>query len=92
MNPLGQRLTDALALRSSYRTVFDEKSIPAKRVLRHLMKVGYITRTPFVGGDSHETALNLGAQRLVQSLLKYIYSDDDAIRRAIEESHQQEEP
>lgn len=87
-----QELIDRLKLRQSYRSVFDEKSEHARRVLRHLMKIGFITRTPFVQGDPHETSLNLGMQRLVQSLLRFLYCDDDAIRRAIEEQHKQDEP
>lgn len=86
-----QELIDRLALRQSYRTLFDAKSEHGQRVLRHLMRVGFVTRCPFVAGDPHETAMNIGMQRIVQSILKFVYGSDEAIRRAIEESHKQEE-
>ncbi len=87
-----QQLTDMLRLRASYRAVFSKDSDDAQRVLRHLMRTAYISRCPFVQNDPYETALNVGSQRLVQSILRFVYANDDAIRQAIEQSHEQEGP
>ena len=83
-----QQLTDMLRLRSSYKTTFTTPD--GQRVLRHLMKVGFITSCPFVAGDPHQTSLNIGCQRIVQSILKFVYGSDDAIKQAIEQTHQSE--
>jgi len=86
---LSQLLKDAFALRQSYRTVFD-KSDSGQRVLRHLMKIGFITRSPIVAGDHDQTMANIGMQRIVQSILRYICANDDDLRKQIELAYQAE--
>ena len=90
MNELAQKLKDMLALRSSYRRVFDQ-SDSAQRVLRHLCKVGFVGRTTFVHGDSHQTARNEGMREIVVSILRFIHRDDDALRKQIEQAYEQEQ-
>jgi len=62
------KISDHLQTRYAYRRLFETDD--GKLVLRHLMKVGFVTRSTFVAGDPHRTALNEGARRLVLSIIR----------------------
>jgi len=70
-------------LHASYVRVFDTPD--GQRVLRHLMKMGYMSKTTFVRDDPYETALNEGSRRLVLSLLKFYGRDHMKLLDQLEE-------
>jgi hypothetical protein len=83
------RLRERLGIVQSYRRVFDTPD--GKRVLHHLMKEGFITRSTFVAGSEHETALNEGTRRMVLSILRMAYKNESTLLQEIEQVQQQEE-
>lgn len=88
-SPVSQRLREAITLRSCYRQVFSE-SRASQVVLRHLMRTCGVTRSCFVAGDATETAYKNGQRDVVLSILRYINSNDDDLRKQIEAAYQQE--
>lgn len=90
-NPIRQ-LRDAVRERArvheSYQNVFNTPD--GERVLRHLMKVGGITKPSYVAGDPYTTAFNEGRRHLVLSILKFIHKSHDELLKAIEEGTENE--
>jgi hypothetical protein len=87
-----QQLTEVLLRRKEiqkcYRQVFGTED--GKRVLSHLMKNGFVTKTTFVAGDTHQTAMNEGSRRLVLSILAFINRDEKEMQKQIEQELQNE--
>lgn len=75
-------------LLQAYKDVFDTPS--GKVVLLDLVKK-YVMADPIVVGDSNATHVNLGMQRLTQTILRKSMSDVGAYLRLIEESYKQNE-
>jgi hypothetical protein len=76
-------LTDLYQIHSAYKRVFESED--GQVVLRHLMKIGYMTRSTFVAGDPQRTALNEGSRRLVLSILRITKKNPQEIQREIED-------
>lgn len=76
-------IRNRIDVHSSYERVF--QSPDGHRVLRHLMKVGFVTSSTFVAGDPHATAMNEGSRRLALSILKFVCKDHNALVKQIEE-------
>jgi hypothetical protein len=87
-----QQLTEILLRRKeiqkSYRQVFNTED--GKLVLSHLMKNGFITKTTFVAGDPHQTAMNEGSRRVVLSILAFMNRDEKEMQKQIEQELQNE--
>jgi hypothetical protein len=81
---LRQAILDKVAMRDSYRRVFETPD--GKRVLRHLLRVGFVTRSTMVAGDPHQTAHNEGMRRLVLSILNYAIKDHAELETTLEET------
>lgn len=77
-------IRDRVSLRDSYRAIFDTPD--GKRVLRHLMRVGFVTKSTLVAGDPHQTAHNEGMRRLVLSIINYAVKDHADLEQMMEES------
>ena len=58
-------------LQESYQLIFNTRD--GKRILRHLMKVGFISETTYVIGDRDQTLLNEGTRRLVLSMHEMVH-------------------
>jgi hypothetical protein len=87
-SPVSERLHDAMRLRSSYKTAFSGDS--GQIVLRDLMRRGFIARSPIVAGDRDQTMANIGMQRMVQSIMRFVYRTDDDLRKEIEAAYNKE--
>lgn len=87
MDPL-KMLRERYALRDSYRRVFDGPD--GERVLRHIMRQGFVTKSTFVANDPEQTALNEGSRRLALSIVKFVRKTDDEITKQIERSIEDE--
>lgn len=87
-----QQLTEILLRRKeiqkSYKQVFNTED--GKLVLSHLMKNGFITKTTFVAGDPHQTAMNEGSRRVVLSILAFMNRDEKEMQKQIEQELQNE--
>lgn len=85
-----QQLTEILLRRKeiqkAYRQVFNTEE--GKQVLSHLMKNSFITRSTFVAGDPHQTAMNEGSRRVVLSILAFINKDEKEMQKQIEQELQ----
>ncbi len=84
MSELADRIADRIRLKASYQRTFDAPD--GKRVLRHLMRVGFVTKSTFVAGDPHQTAMNEGSRRIVLSIIRFIATDDAALIKQLEEA------
>jgi hypothetical protein len=84
LSNIRRAILDRTALRDSYRTIFETPD--GKRVLRHLMRVGFVTKSTFVAGDPHHTALNEGMRRIVLSIVNYAVKDHAELEKLTEES------
>ena len=77
-----------LASYDDYKAVFDNPS--GRRVLKHLMKIGYVS-TPLDSGESHENAKRAGMQHIVLSIIRTVYGKEpDPIDELIEETFEDE--
>lgn len=83
-----RQLIDKKADAAAYRRLFD--SADGKRVLRHLMRVGFVTKPTFVSGDTEQSTLNEGSRRLVLSIMKAALCDSAVIEQQIQEGMQDE--
>lgn len=83
------KLSDRKVLQAAYTRVFE--SPDGKLILRHLMNVGFVTKSTFVRGDANESALNEGTRRLVLSILKMVYRDDTDLQQAVEDAAREEQ-
>ena len=81
-------LRGRLSIQKSYRQVFNTED--GKRVLSHLMKNGFITKSTFVAGDPHQTAMNEGSRRVVLSILAFMNKDEKEMQKQIETELQNE--
>lgn len=75
-------IRDRIGLHSSYERVFDGPD--GQRVLRHIMKVGFVTTPTLVPGDPQMTAMNEGSRRLALSILKFVRKDHGKMIQEIE--------
>lgn len=76
-------IRNRIDVHSSYERVF--RSPDGERVLRHIMRVGFVTSSTFVAGDPHATAMNEGSRRLALSILKFVCKDHASMIKQIEE-------
>ena len=87
-----QRVQDRLKVRESYATLFKSENPvirdASERVMRDLFRTGFITRSPFVPGDVHQTCRNLGAQRLLVHILERTYGKREDIIAEITKHHE----
>lgn len=86
---LRRRHREKVALHQSYQNVFTTPD--GERVLRHLMKSGFVLSSTFVKGDPYATALNEGSRRLALSILRFVHKDHSALIEAIEQELQNAE-
>lgn len=85
---LRRKLVDRATIHQSYQAVFNTSD--GERVLRHLMKIGFVTRPTMVPGDPYQTAHNEGSRRLALSILSFVKRDHDEMLKAIEEAVEDE--
>jgi len=85
-----EQIADMLNLQDSYRRVFDKASPDVERVIRHLCKVGFVTRSTFVPNDPNQTAMNEGSRRLVLSILRFVHADQKKMVEQIESQYETE--
>lgn len=71
-------------IKDSYKSIFDTPD--GQRVLRHIVRAGYVNRSTFVRGDIHETMLREGQRRMALSIIRYAKQDKDATLTVIEEN------
>lgn len=77
-------------IKNDYKAVFDGPT--GRRVLRHLMKVGFVS-VPLESGDDHENAVRSGKQHLVLSILQNVHSDTvTLVDELLEEGYEDERP
>lgn len=84
MNPL-DALRERIAQHASFQRLFDSTNPDARVVLRSIAKEGFITRSTFVAGDPHQTALNEGMRRMALSILRHIHRDHARMIKQVEE-------
>ena len=70
-------------IHESYKTVFETPD--GQKVLKHMMRVGYVDSCPYVPGDPHESSHRMGMQRFVLSILKQLRMSTGEIKNTIEE-------
>lgn len=75
-------LRDRVLLHGSYQNVFGTPE--GEQVLRHIAKVGFLTRSTFVAGDPDQTMLNEGSRRLALSILRFVRKDHSELLAQIE--------
>ena len=78
-----QAILDRITTHGAYVRLFESED--GKIVLRHILKTGFVTRSTFVAGDPHQTALNEGSRRLALSILKFAKKDHRELIEQIEE-------
>lgn len=66
----------------SYKSVFQTPD--GEKVLRHILKVGNVTSSSFVAGDSHLTAFREGQRHLALSIFKFVSRDHEKLIEQIE--------
>jgi hypothetical protein len=81
---LPKPIQDILSLRQSYRRVFSGKD--GERVLTDLMRK-YIIGSP-VAKTEQDTLINIGMQRLAQTILEKACGNEEEFRRRITESYE----
>lgn len=74
-NPL-----ETLRTRRLYRDVFSTPS--GKAVLKDICNRAFLTKSTFVAGDSHVTALNEGSRRLALSIVRYANISSETLELA----------
>lgn len=79
-------IRDRLNLIGAYQRVFDTPD--GKVVLAHLMREGFVVKSTFVAGDSHQTAMNEGSRRLVLSILRIVNKDQKQLLEQLEKEIQ----
>lgn len=88
-NKIKNNLRDRIRLHESYQVVF--QSPDGEKVLRHIMKVGNVTKPSFVAGDPHSTAFNEGRRHLALSILRFVGKDHKKLIQMIEEGTNDED-
>ena len=69
-------IRDKIHLHGAFQRIFDNPENPdGQLVLREILRQGFVTRSTFVAGDPHQTAMNEGSRRLALSILKHSYRD-----------------
>lgn len=79
-----QTLFKRVEVHEDYQTVFN--SVQGQRVLLHICKVGFVTKSTFVAGDPHHTAMNEGRRNLALSILSFVHKDHAALIKQVEDS------
>lgn len=77
-----RNIRDRISLHSSYVRVFDGPD--GERVLRHIAKAGFLTRSTFVAGDPEQTVLNEGSRRLALSILRFVRRNHAELLKQVE--------
>lgn len=83
------QLLERVKLHGAYKNVFDTPQ--GEEVLKHIMRVGFITRSTFVAGDPNQTCLNEGQRRLALSILRFVRKDKTKLIEQIEKGLQDED-
>lgn len=88
-----RKIDDWRRLRESYAALFNNRDNPSikdhgDRVLRHLIKIGFWTRTTFVPNDPHQTSRNEGARRMLIEILDHVYRQDSDLLRELEKQNE----
>lgn len=86
---LRRRRVEEADIHQSYQRVFETPD--GQRVLRHIMRHGFVLTTTFVDKDANASLLNEGSRRLALSILRFVYRDHEALLRAIEEEAENHE-
>ena len=74
-NPL-----ETLRVRRMYRDVFATES--GKAVLKDICEKAFFSKSTFVAGDSHTTALNEGSRRLALSIVRFANISSETLELA----------
>lgn len=77
------KIADKIHLHASYVRTFETPD--GQRVLRHLMRRGFILESTFVAGDPHQTSLNEGARRIVLSIITFLGRDHSELVKQLEQ-------
>jgi hypothetical protein len=86
------KLREKIDLHGSFQRVFGDPDLPdGKVVLRAILREGFVTRTTFVAGDPHQTALNEGSRRLALSILRHVHRDHKEMVNQVEEMIREEQ-
>lgn len=80
-------VTRKLRIKSAFRKLFDPRDASAVLVLQQIIQEGYLNRCPFVAGDPYQTHVNIGQQRMAQSILNQITEDPQKLIEQIEKSY-----
>lgn len=81
-------LLNKIRLHEHYAKVFSTPD--GEAVLRHILKVGNVTRACHVAGDPHTSAMNEGMRRLALSILRYARKDHAELIQQIERTIEDE--
>lgn len=87
MNPkqIADTIRERIHLKECYEHIF---TLPeGEIVLKHLIRKGHVLSSTFVAGDSNMTAVQEGERRMVLSILRMVYSDNQELIKQIEEIH-----
>jgi hypothetical protein len=81
-------LGDRIHRQENYVATFT--SPQGQKVLQHLCKVGHVTTSTMVPGDTHLTSYNEGKRDLVLAILRQVHKDPSALIKQIEEASNHE--
>jgi len=79
------KIADKIHLHASYIRIFETPD--GQRVLRHLVKSGFVLSTTFVAGDPHQTLLNEGSRRMVLSIIAFLSKDHVEFVKQLEQGN-----
>lgn len=77
------KIADKIHLHASYVRTFETPD--GQRVLRHLMRKGFILESTFVAGDPQQTVLNEGSRRMVLSIISFLGRDHSELVKQLEQ-------
>lgn len=78
-------ITGQLAVHQAYRDVFT--SPQGQIVLRHLMRKFHVASSTFVAGDPTDTARQEGERRVILSILRAVYRNEDELIRELQRTY-----
>ena len=86
------KMKERIDLHGSFQRVFDDPDLPdGQVVLRAIMREGFVTRTTFVAGDPHQTALNEGRRLMALSILRHTHRDHGKMIQQVENMVREEQ-
>ena len=86
MREIIDNLRSRLSLHEDYQAVF---SSPAgQRVLSHILREGFVSKSTFVAGDPHMTSLNEGSRRLALSIYRFYAKDHKELQKMIDQANE----